>query len=142
MQTISRLPSLSIPSSAEVASSIIGGSFYMQLYSVLQTNMLQRVNLPLKHACTKGRAPTHQTAQNEKPELSGLLLPYSCPLLQDQILNAMKQLSGCDMASPGVHSMASPCIPSTSRSTSPSVDRSMVSISFILSIMNIKLLLN
>ncbi|AQK55897.1 Protein kinase superfamily protein [Zea mays] len=42
MQTISRLPSLSIPSSAEVASTIIGGSFYMQLYSILQTNMLQR----------------------------------------------------------------------------------------------------
>lgn len=90
MQTISRLPSLSIPSSAEAASSIIGGSIYMQLYSVLQTNMLQR----------------------------------------EQILHAMKQLSGCDMASPGVPSMASPCIPSTSRSTSPSasisVDRSML----------------
>ncbi|PVH67094.1 hypothetical protein PAHAL_1G427900 [Panicum hallii] len=94
MQTISRLPSLSIPSSAEAASSIIGGSFYMQLYSVLQTNMLQRVKPP------------------------------------EQILHAMKQLSGCDMASPGVPSMASPCIPSTSRSTSPSasisVDRSML----------------
>ncbi|XP_020394316.1 serine/threonine-protein kinase fray2 isoform X2 [Zea mays] len=90
MQTISRLPSLSIPSSAEVASNIIGGSFYMQLYSILQTNILQR----------------------------------------DQILNAMKQVSGCDIASPGVPSMASQCIPSTSRSTSPSgaisVDRSML----------------
>ncbi|CAD6249156.1 unnamed protein product [Miscanthus lutarioriparius] len=100
MQTISRLPSLSIPSSAEVASNIIGGSFYMQLYSILQTNMLQR----------------------------------------DQIFNAMKQVSGCDMASPGIPSMASQCIPSTSRSTSPSgavsVDRSMVSICSIL--MNIK----
>jgi len=62
----------------------------MQLYSILQTNMLQR----------------------------------------EQILHAMKQLSGCDMASPGVPSMASPCIPSTSRSTSPSasisVDRYML----------------
>ncbi|KAL6911617.1 hypothetical protein ACP4OV_000422 [Aristida adscensionis] len=81
MQAISHLPSLSIPSSAEAASSIIGGSFYMQLYHVLQTNMLQR----------------------------------------EQILNAMKQLSGCDIASP--------CIPS-SRSTSPSsslaIDRSML----------------
>ncbi|XP_021313895.1 serine/threonine-protein kinase BLUS1 isoform X3 [Sorghum bicolor] len=90
MQTISRLPSLSIPSSAEVASNIIGGSFYMQLYSILQTNLLQR----------------------------------------DQILNAMKQVSGCDMASPGIPSMASQCIPSASRSSSPSgavsVDRSML----------------
>ncbi|OEL30722.1 Serine/threonine-protein kinase fray2 [Dichanthelium oligosanthes] len=89
-KTISRLASLSIPSSAEAASSIIGGSFYMQLYSVLQTNMLQR----------------------------------------EQILNAMKQLYGCDLASPGIPSMASPCIPSTSRSTSPSTalsaDRSML----------------
>ncbi|XP_062221735.1 serine/threonine-protein kinase BLUS1 [Phragmites australis] len=90
MQTISHLPSLSIPSSAEAASCIIGGSFYMQLYNVLQTNMLQR----------------------------------------EQILNAMKQLSGCDTASPCIPSMTSPCILSTSRSTSPSsalsVDRSML----------------
>ncbi|CAM0943526.1 unnamed protein product [Alopecurus aequalis] len=42
MQAISHLPALSIPSSAEAASSIIGGSFYVQLYNVLQTNMLQR----------------------------------------------------------------------------------------------------
>uniref|UniRef100_J3LHW8 Protein kinase domain-containing protein n=1 Tax=Oryza brachyantha TaxID=4533 RepID=J3LHW8_ORYBR len=42
MQAISHLPSLSIPSSFEAASTIIGGSFYMQLYNVLQTNMLQR----------------------------------------------------------------------------------------------------
>uniref|UniRef100_A0ACD5ZA23 Uncharacterized protein n=1 Tax=Avena sativa TaxID=4498 RepID=A0ACD5ZA23_AVESA len=42
MQAISHLPALSIPSSAEAASSIIGGSFYLQLYNVLQTNMLQR----------------------------------------------------------------------------------------------------
>jgi serine/threonine-protein kinase OSR1/STK39 len=35
---------LSVPSSAEAASSIIGGSLYVQLYNVLQTNMLQRVN--------------------------------------------------------------------------------------------------
>ncbi|TVU27934.1 hypothetical protein EJB05_19437 [Eragrostis curvula] len=41
-KTISHLPPLSIPSSADAASSIIGGSFYMQLYNVLQTNMLQR----------------------------------------------------------------------------------------------------
>jgi serine/threonine-protein kinase OSR1/STK39 len=139
MQTISRLPSLSIPSSAEVASNIIGGSFYMQLYSILQTNMLQRVNPPLKFARKKKRTPTYP-AQNEEPELSGLLMSHSCPLLQDQILNAMKQVSGCDMASPGIPSMASQCIPSTSRSTSPSgavsVDRSMVSICSIL--MNIK----
>ncbi|KAL6635269.1 hypothetical protein ACP70R_027940 [Stipagrostis hirtigluma subsp. patula] len=84
MQAISHLPSLSIPSSVEAASSIIGGSLYMQLYHVLQTNMLQR----------------------------------------EQILNAMKQISGCDMTS-----VASPCIPS-SRSTSPSsalaIDRSML----------------
>jgi serine/threonine-protein kinase OSR1/STK39 len=45
MQAISHLPSLSIPSSIEAASTIIGGSLYMQLYNVLQTNMLQRVNL-------------------------------------------------------------------------------------------------
>jgi serine/threonine-protein kinase OSR1/STK39 len=44
MQTISHLPPLSVPSSAEAASSIIGGSLYVQLYNVLQTNMLQRVN--------------------------------------------------------------------------------------------------
>ncbi|KAK3159323.1 hypothetical protein QOZ80_2AG0148620 [Eleusine coracana subsp. coracana] len=42
MQTISHLPPLSIPSSAEAASTIIGGSLYVQLYNVLQTNMLQR----------------------------------------------------------------------------------------------------
>lgn len=60
MQTISRLPSLSIPSSAEVASNIIGGSFYMQLYSILQTNMLQRVNPPLKFARKKKEHPPIQ----------------------------------------------------------------------------------
>uniref|UniRef100_A0A453PV78 Uncharacterized protein n=1 Tax=Aegilops tauschii subsp. strangulata TaxID=200361 RepID=A0A453PV78_AEGTS len=42
MQTISQLSALSIPSSAEAASSIIGGSLYIQLYNVLQTNLLQR----------------------------------------------------------------------------------------------------
>ncbi|KAM0923577.1 hypothetical protein ACQ4PT_005448 [Festuca glaucescens] len=42
MQAISHLPALSIPSSADAASSIVGGSFYIQLYNVLQTNMLQR----------------------------------------------------------------------------------------------------
>ncbi|KAF0931105.1 hypothetical protein E2562_002467 [Oryza meyeriana var. granulata] len=42
MQAISHLPSLSIPSSIEAASTIIGGALYMQLYNVLQTNMLQR----------------------------------------------------------------------------------------------------
>uniref|UniRef100_A0ACD5YVE3 Uncharacterized protein n=1 Tax=Avena sativa TaxID=4498 RepID=A0ACD5YVE3_AVESA len=41
-KTISHIPALSIPSSAEATSSIIGGSFYIQLYNVLQTNMLQR----------------------------------------------------------------------------------------------------
>lgn len=41
-KTISHLPALSIPSSAEAASSIIGGSLYVQLHNVLQTNMLQR----------------------------------------------------------------------------------------------------
>lgn len=83
MQAISHLPSLSIPSSAEAASSIIGGSFYIQLYSVLQTNILQR----------------------------------------EQILHAMKQLIGSDLASPL-------CLPSISRLASPSsalsVDRSML----------------
>ncbi|XP_044421309.1 serine/threonine-protein kinase OSR1 isoform X3 [Triticum aestivum] len=43
MQTISQLSALSIPSSAEAASSIIGGSLYIQLYNVLQTNLLQRL---------------------------------------------------------------------------------------------------
>ncbi|KAM3224264.1 hypothetical protein ACQJBY_057574 [Aegilops geniculata] len=42
MQTISQLSALSIPSSVEAASSIIGGSLYIQLYNVLQTNLLQR----------------------------------------------------------------------------------------------------
>ncbi|EEE57951.1 hypothetical protein OsJ_08681 [Oryza sativa Japonica Group] len=85
MQAISHLPSLSIPSSIEAASTIIGGSLYMQLYNVLQTNMLQR----------------------------------------EQILHAMKQLSGCDMA------MTSPaCIAPASRASSPSsalsIDRSLL----------------
>uniref|UniRef100_A0A0D9VM15 Protein kinase domain-containing protein n=1 Tax=Leersia perrieri TaxID=77586 RepID=A0A0D9VM15_9ORYZ len=85
IQAISHLPSLSIPSSIEAASTIIGGSLYMQMYNVLQTNMLQR----------------------------------------EQILHAMKQLSGCDMA------MASPaCIAPASRSLSPSsalsIDRSLL----------------
>ncbi|KAG8072705.1 hypothetical protein GUJ93_ZPchr0006g43769 [Zizania palustris] len=83
MQAISHLPSLSIPSPVEAASTIIGGSLYMHLYNVLQTNMLQR----------------------------------------EQILHAMKQLSGCDLASPA-------CIPLASRASSPpsalSVDRSML----------------
>uniref|UniRef100_A0A0A9CRR9 Uncharacterized protein n=1 Tax=Arundo donax TaxID=35708 RepID=A0A0A9CRR9_ARUDO len=90
MQTISHLPPLSIPSSAEAATSIIGGSLYTQLYNVLQTNMLQR----------------------------------------EQILNAMRQISGQDIASPCIPSMASSCINSISRATSPSsalsVDRSML----------------
>nr|BAD19174.1 putative MAP4K alpha1 [Oryza sativa Japonica Group] len=85
IQAISHLPSLSIPSSIEAASTIIGGSLYMQLYNVLQTNMLQR----------------------------------------EQILHAMKQLSGCDMA------MTSPaCIAPASRASSPSsalsIDRSLL----------------
>uniref|UniRef100_A0A804NWZ6 Protein kinase domain-containing protein n=1 Tax=Zea mays TaxID=4577 RepID=A0A804NWZ6_MAIZE len=68
--------------------------------------------------------PGHVDSKAQPPGLQ------KCHSMQDQILNAMKQVSGCAMASPGVPSMASPCIPSTSRSTSPSgvpsVDRSML----------------
>lgn len=135
MQTISRLPSLSIPSSAEAASTIIGGSFFMQLYSILQTNMLQRVKPPKIDTHPQTKENTH-TSNNLKWRARALLMPYTCTLLQEQILNAMKQLGGFDMISPGVASMASPCIPSTSRSLSPSaslsVDRSMVSLIFFL----------
>uniref|UniRef100_A0A453PV77 Uncharacterized protein n=1 Tax=Aegilops tauschii subsp. strangulata TaxID=200361 RepID=A0A453PV77_AEGTS len=63
MQTISQLSALSIPSSAEAASSIIGGSLYIQLYNVLQTNLLQRVNPPpIQHSRQK-MSLTNKTSQ-------------------------------------------------------------------------------
>jgi hypothetical protein len=68
--------------------------------------MLQRVNPPQIHT-NRIKKTTHQTTQNEEPELSVLLIPCSCSLLQDQIPNAVKQVSGCAMASSGVPSMAS-----------------------------------
>jgi hypothetical protein len=67
IQAISHLPALSIPSSADAASSIVGGSFYIQLYNVLQTNMLQRVNPAPTGTHKRKKGITN--SMNEKPAL-------------------------------------------------------------------------
>nr|CAD1825597.1 unnamed protein product [Ananas comosus var. bracteatus] len=70
MQVISQLPTISIPSTADYTSSLLGYSIFPQLQGILQANMLQRDNILslMKQLSISEQSPVSASSSTRSPE--------------------------------------------------------------------------